>query len=51
MDWTLKKMRDDGVPLMFVDQFFLHHGNAILAKVSRSPLADSTSAAKIKKEK
>ena len=51
MDWTLQKMRDDGVPLMFVNQFFLHHGNAILAKVSRSPLADSTSAAKIRKEK
>lgn len=46
MDWAMQKMRDDGVPLAFQNQFFLHHGNAILAKVSRPAPAEPEAAAK-----
>jgi len=45
MDWTMQKMRDDGVPLTFVNQFTSDQGTTILAKVSR-PKPDSDSAVK-----
>ena len=34
MDWVMRKMQDDGVPLKFKGQFPLQHGNVILAEVS-----------------
>jgi hypothetical protein len=40
MDWVMRKMLDDGVPLAFKGQFPLQHGNAILVEVSRPPKQD-----------
>jgi len=40
MDWVMRKMLDDGVPLSFKGQFPLQHGNAILVEVSRPPKQD-----------
>ncbi len=40
MDWVMRKMLDDGVPLAFKGQFPLQHGNAILVEVSRPPKPD-----------
>lgn len=34
MDWVMRKMQADGVPLRFKGQFPLQHGNVILAEVS-----------------
>jgi hypothetical protein len=36
LDWTLRKMKNDGVPLIFKGQYYLHHGPAILAEVNQS---------------
>ena len=44
MDWTMQKMRDDGVPLTFVNQLSLRHGTAILAKVTLAARGASPSA-------
>ena len=40
MDWVMRKMLDDGIPLEFRGQFPLQHGNAILVEVSRPPKPD-----------
>jgi hypothetical protein len=40
LDWVMRKMLDDGVPLAFKGQFPLQHGNAILVEVSRPPKPD-----------
>jgi hypothetical protein len=40
MDWVMRKMLDDNVPLAFKGQFPLQHGNAILVEVSRPPKQD-----------
>ena len=35
MDWAMRRMLDDGIPLRFLGEFPSHHGRAILAEVSR----------------
>ena len=35
MDWVMRKMLDDHVPMAFKGQFPLQHGDAILVEVSR----------------
>jgi hypothetical protein len=35
VNWVLQKMTADDLPLQFKGQFFVHHGNAILAEVSQ----------------
>jgi hypothetical protein len=40
MDWVMRKMLDDHIPLTFKGQFALQHGNAILAEVGRAQKAD-----------
>jgi hypothetical protein len=37
MDWVMRKMLDDHVPMAFKGQFSLQHGDAILVEVSRAP--------------
>jgi hypothetical protein len=40
MDWVMRKMVQDGVPLKFKGQFLLQHGNVILAEVSNPAKPD-----------
>jgi len=40
LDWVMRKMLDDNIPLVFKGQFVLQHGNVILAEVSRPLKAD-----------
>src|SRR5579871_286765 len=40
MDWVMRKMLDDHVPLTFKGEFPLQHGNGILVEVSSPPKAD-----------
>ncbi len=36
LDWAMRKMVDDGVPMSFKGQFFGRYGNAILTEVSQA---------------
>ncbi len=40
MDWALRKMLDDNIPVTFKGQFGLQHGNVILVEVSRPAKPD-----------
>jgi hypothetical protein len=40
MDWVMRKMLDDDIPLTFKGQFASSHGNVILVEVGRSQKAD-----------
>jgi len=40
LDWTMRKMREDGLPLAFVGQFNSRQGTATVAKVARSQPAE-----------